>query len=197
MFTAKHPLILASGSPRRRNMLASLGLAFTIIPPVVDETVKPDEDPAAYVRRMARIKSEAVANLHTDACVISADTIVLLENTVLGKPADQAAHLAMLQRLNGQTHLVMTALHLNFRAQQLDTQITRTTEVTFFSHSAETLANYVATGEGADKAGGYALQGKGVFLIASISGSPSNAIGMPLGELVSLLLEHRIIVSSS
>ncbi len=193
MFTALVPLILASGSPRRRDMLARLGLSFTIMVPAIDETRLRQEDPATYVRRLAALKAEAIANLHPNHCIISGDTAVIFGDHLLGKPADSKACLDMLQMLAGNQHQVLTALSVCYRPQQLNAQIICSTQVTFHPFDQRTLQAYVATAEGMDKAGGYGLQGKGAFLVQSIQGSPSCVIGLPLAELTDLLLQHHLI----
>ncbi len=177
-------LVLASASPRRQALLAQFGIAFSVDPAHVDESVLPGESPRTYVVRLAQQKAEAVAARHPGQLVLGADTTVALDGEILGKPADAAEARAMLHRLAGRTHLVHTAVatagrHTAVQAVQ--------TAVRFVEASSAALAWYAASGEPLDKAGAYALQGLGGFLVASISGSHSAVIGLPLVETLDLL----------
>lgn len=177
-------LVLASGSPRRRAFLEQLGLTFTVTPAELDERVHQGELPAAYVERLAREKAQAVAARHPGARVLAADTTVVLEEEILGKPADGAEALAMLRRLSGRTHRVLTGVALageTLRARVVETR------VVFREASEAELSWYVASGEPLDKAGAYGLQGIGGFLVRRIEGSHSNVIGLPLAETLELL----------
>lgn len=177
-------LVLASGSPRRRAFLEQLGLTFTVTPAELDERVHQGELPAAYVERLAREKAQAVAARHLGARVLAADTTVVLEEEILGKPADGAEALAMLRRLSGRTHRVLTGVALageTLRARVVETR------VVFREASEAELSWYVASGEPLDKAGAYGLQGIGGFLVRRIEGSHSNVIGLPLAETLELL----------
>jgi septum formation protein len=184
MSNVPHPLVLASASPRRQALLAQLGLTFHVDPPDVDESAQPRESPRTYVSRLAKQKAEAVSRRHPGSVVLGADTTVAVEGEVLGKPKDAAEALAMLQRLTGRTHHVWTAVATAgpYRAVQAVE-----TRVTFAQSTPEALAYYAASGEPLDKAGAYALQGKGAFLVERISGSHSNVIGLPLVETLALL----------
>jgi len=177
-------LVLASGSPRRRAFLEQLGLTFTVSPADLDERLLPGEAPAVYVERLAREKAQEVARRHPGALVLAADTTVVLEGRVLGKPADAADAQATLRALAGRTHQVLTGVAL--AGQTLRTRVVET-RVTFRQATDAELAWYVATGEPLDKAGAYALQGIGGFLVQSIEGSHSNVIGLPLVETLALL----------
>lgn len=175
-------LTLASASPRRRELLAQLGIAFDITPSHVDEALFPGEHAAAYVERLARTKAQAIQA----SLVLAADTSVVVDDEVLGKPgADLALGAAMLRRLSGRAHQVMTGIAVSSRAQLLSSVII--TEVRFRPLSEKEILWYVGTGEGADKAGGYALQGQAGAFITGVMGSPSNVIGLPLAETVELL----------
>jgi septum formation protein len=180
------PLVLASSSPRRRELLASLGLALIIDPPHVDESQHSGEPPENYVRRLAAAKADAVAPRHPGAWVLGADTTVVLDGEVLGKPETAEAALRMLSTLEGRSHTVLTAVALGGgerRARVVGA------EVTFAQVGPAALRWYVGTGEPLDKAGAYAVQGRGAFLVERISGSHSAVIGLPLVETLALLAE--------
>lgn len=189
MFTACYPLILASASPRRRDLLAQLGLDFHIVPATVDETPLPQEAPIDFVRRMAVTKAKQVAADCPHACVIGADTVVTLDHHIFGKPGDQEDALAMLTSLQGQTHTVITGFALIADNRELKTVDAVTTSVTFGTFSETVLRAYVHTGEPMDKAGAYGIQGVGGFLVHEISGSYSNVVGLPLHAVVHTLLK--------
>ncbi len=177
-------LVLASASPRRRELLGQLGLRFTVAAADIDETPHPAEAPEAYVLRLAREKARAVAGRFPGAWVLAADTTVVLGPELLGKPRDEAEARAMLSRLSGRTHEVHTGVALAGRAEEA---LVVRTRVTFRTLSAGEIAWYAGTGEPLDKAGAYAVQGKGGFLVAAVEGSPTNVIGLPLGETLALL----------
>jgi septum formation protein len=194
MFTACKPLILASASPRRQQFLADLGLRFTVLAADIDETPVDGEAPDAFVRRMAREKAEVIARRHPASWVVGADTAVILEGRILGKP-DNAAHaLEILRSLQGKKHRVITGLALHCVQENCTESLSRTTEVTFAAFSDAILAAYIQTGEPLDKAGAYGVQGKGSFLVRSITGSCSNVIGLPVNTCMDLLLRHNVIV---
>ncbi|MBM1143207.1 septum formation inhibitor Maf [Alcanivorax sp. ZXX171] len=180
-------LYLASGSPRRAELLAQIGVPFSVLrAPGIDETPAADEAPRAYVERMAREKAEAgQAGAPERAPVLGADTAVVLDDRILGKPADDRQALAILEALNGREHRVISAVCLRVGdAHRLATSETR---VQWRRLSAERLRAYLATGEGRDKAGAYGIQGLGAALVASMRGSYSGVVGLPLAETVSLL----------
>lgn len=177
-------LVLASASPRRRDLLGQLGLRFTVAAADLDETPRPNEPPEAYVLRLAREKAQAVAGRFPGAWVLAADTTVVLGTELLGKPRDEAEARDMLSRLSGRTHEVHTGVAVSGRA---DEALVVRTRVTFRTLSAGEIAWYAGTGEPLDKAGAYAIQGKGGFLVAGIEGSPTNVIGLPLVETLALL----------
>jgi septum formation protein len=178
------PLVLASASPRRQALLAQLGLPFLVDAAHVDESPEPRESPRTYVERVARAKAEVVSARQPGALVLGADTTVALDGEVFGKPRDRAEAVSMLGRLSGRTHLVLTAVATAGARAALTTV---ETHVTFARLSEAALAFYAASGEPLDKAGGYALQGLGGFLVERISGSHSNVIGLPLVETLLLL----------
>lgn len=187
-------IILASASPRRERLLAELGLCFTVKPHDMQERPpQPEEDAAAYVCEMARLKGSGFsAASDRNVALIAADTAVVCKGKILGKPCDTASALAMLQLLNGVTHEVISAVYVAGTTFAPFTLFEKSL-VTFDLWPPEVLLAYVSAGESLDKAGGYALQGAGGFLISKISGSPSNVIGLPLASLVSSLISYGII----
>jgi len=197
MFQTLAPLVLASGSPRRRNFLADLGLDFTLAAADLDETIHPGELPGELVCRLAEAKAAAVAAGHPESWVIGADTVVVLGRDILGKPTDPAEALAMLKRLAGRTHEVWTGVSVMRRSDHICRTFAVCTEVTFVAVSESVLAAYVATGEPLDKAGAYGIQGQGVFLVSGITGSYSNVVGLPLPELLEQLLALGVIMPAA
>lgn len=178
-------LVLASASPRRRELLGQLGLSFEVSAADIDETPHPGEPAPAYVLRLAREKARAVATRHPGAWVLAADTTVALGDELLGKPRDATEAREMLGRLSGRTHEVHTGVALAGPSGEHSTVVR--TRVTFRALSPGEIAWYAGTGEPLDKAGSYAVQGKGGFLVAAVDGSPTNVIGLPLGETLELL----------
>lgn len=192
--------ILASGSPRRRELLGALGITFTIIKPDIDETQHPGEAPLAYACRLSIEKAGAVAaRLEAGAVVLAADTVVILAadtvgideaGELLGKPADAAEARSMLRRLRGRAHTVCTALTL-LRTGAESRQITRLTQtlVTMRDYSDGDIEAYIATGDPFDKAGSYAIQHDGFRPVERIEGSYSNVVGLPTETLTDMLHE--------
>jgi septum formation protein len=178
-------LVLASASPRRRELLGQLGLEFEVSAADIDETPQRGERAQAYVLRLAREKARAVATRHPGAWVLAADTTVALGDELLGKPRDAAEAREVLGRLSGRTHEVHTGVALAGPTAEHSRGVC--TRVTFRPLSAGEIAWYAGTGEPLDKAGSYAVQGKGGFLVAAVEGSPTNVIGLPLGETLELL----------
>ncbi len=186
------PLVLASASPRRREILERAGLALQVVPAGIEENPLPGEAPAQLAARLAREKALAVASrLGPDPArvVLAADTIVVLGESVLGKPRDPPEAESMLSRLVGRTHRVITAVvvaqsrDLGWRARTVESRVRmRPAEL-------EEIRAYVETGEPLDKAGAYAAQGRGRRFVAEIAGSESNVIGLPLDETLELLRE--------
>ena len=184
--------MLASSSPRRRDLLARLGLEPQIRPADVDEEPLDGEAPAILVLRLARAKAAASARPRGDAeaaahdeVVLAADTIVALHGAALGKPRDADDAAAMLRRLSGHTHQVMTGIAVRHGERELTDLVT--TDVTFRELTDREVAWYLATGEPTDKAGAYALQGAGAVLVDRVDGSDTNVIGLPLAQTVVLL----------
>lgn len=184
-------LVLASASPRRRELLEQIGVAFTVSVADIDETPRTGEAPADYVARMAREKAAAVAGaVSPGSAVLAADTTVVIDDDVLGKPRDHLDGLAMLARLSGRTHEVLTAVCLCDDGGQEEVLVT--TRVTFATLDRALCEAYLATGEPRDKAGAYGIQGLGAVLVESIEGSYSNVVGLPLAQTWRLLRERGI-----
>ena len=177
-------LVLASASPRRRELLERVGVAITVRPTDVDESVHPGEAPLVYVRRVAAAK--AAAALHrVGPWVLAADTIVVIDGVVLGKAADEDEAAAMLRRLAGRTHDVTTAVALHGPEAVHTLEVTTEVDVVALDEAA--IADYVASGEWRGKAGAYAIQGIAGALVRAVRGSVTNVIGLPLAEVVELL----------
>lgn len=186
-------LLLASRSPRRGDLLRTLGVAFAVVDVDVDETPWGDEAAAAYVRRLARAKAEAgQASYAGDRRpVLAADTTVVLDGALLGKPRDEDEARAMLTRLAGRRHQVLTGVALIDRHGAIVDAVV-VTEVEFRPLTAREIEAYVASGEPADKAGAYGIQGLGGALVARLDGSYSNVVGLPLAETALLLADAGV-----
>lgn len=177
---------LASGSPRRQELLTQLGVSFERIVPGIEEQWQAGESARQYVARLAREKAQAgVAMASRDLPVLGADTIVILNGEVLEKPHDSSHAATMLRQLSGQTHQVMTAVAIADREQVLECLVE--TEVTFRALSEKDIADYVASGEPLDKAGAYGIQGLGGCFVRKINGSYHAVVGLPLVETFELL----------
>ncbi|HLS91098.1 MAG TPA: Maf family protein [Limnochordia bacterium] len=180
-------IILASASPRRRALLADLNLAFDVEPAPFDEASVNASVPEELVMALARGKARAVAKRHPDALVIGADTAVIIDGEVLGKPRDvQDAH-RMLRRLAGRTHRVLTGVALCHLATGREAVAYESTDVTFGPLSDDEIARYIATGEPMDKAGAYGIQGYGAVLVQGVKGCYFNVVGLPLYRLARML----------
>jgi septum formation protein len=171
-------LVLASGSPRRRELLASLGLAFTVRPMEVDESLGSGEDPRSYVLRLARAKAVAAAS--AGEVILAADTTVVLGDEVLGKPGGRHEAEAMLRRLAGCEHTVLTGVAVLDRGAQRQVSAVESSRVRIASLSERRIRWYVGTGEPLDKAGSYAIQGLGALLVEEVHGNYTNVVGLPL-----------------
>jgi septum formation protein len=180
-------IVLASGSPRRTQLLALLGIAHQVDPAQVDETPLPDETAVPMAARLARAKAREVAARHPGCEVLAADTVVVLDGVMLGKPATPAEAEAMLGRLAGREHRVVTAVALARDGRVWERH--DETRVWFRPLDGATIRAYVATGEPLDKAGGYGLQGFGAVLVERIEGDCFGVIGLPLRLVVDLLAE--------
>ena len=195
LFKTHQPLILASGSPRRRRMLAELGLDFTLAVADIAEVAQPGESPADFARRLAGEKAAAVASRHPASWVLAADTVVARAGRILGKPADPEDAVAMLTALSGHWHTVWTGFALRRGRESLQEVVA--TEVRFAELTAPLIRAYVATGEPLDKAGAYGIQGRGGLLVKEIRGSYSNVVGLPLAEVIAALIARAIISPAS
>ena len=181
-------LVLASGSPRRQELLRGLGLTFTVVPAEIDEGERPGELPADYVARVGYEKVMAVVDRlgrPDDVCVLGADTTVDVDGEILAKPVDDEDAQRMLARLSGRTHQVHTGV-VAWCAGRVETAAV-TTDVTFAGLDVAEIRWYLSLGEHRDKAGAYGMQGAGGALVERIEGSPTNVIGLPLAETVALL----------
>lgn len=182
-------IILASASPRRSELLQSAGISFTIVPGDIDETPLLDEEPVAHVLRLAEGKAREVASRGAGRFLIGADTIVLCDREIMGKPCDNADAKRMLRRLSGRVHQVITGFAV------LDCETGRvvsrfvSTDVTFKPLDDEEITAYAATGCPLDKAGAYAIQGGAAYMVERIDGSYTNVVGLPLCEVVETLRE--------
>ncbi len=176
-------VVLASASPRRHELLAQIGVPFTVRVPDIDESPEGDESPAEYVRRLASAKAAAVSAA-PDELVIAADTTVDLGAEILGKPLDDRDAASMLRRLSARTHRVHTGVAVRRRGQEFAEVCT--TLVTFVTLDEAMIEWYVSTGEPMGKAGSYAVQGAGGALVRSVRGSVSNVIGLPLHVVIEL-----------
>ena len=184
--------ILASASPRRRELLASIGLDFEVLPSNVPEIHEEGEAPEEYVARLSRDKAHALASLHPDRWVIAADTTVLLGDQLLEKPTDAADAARMLGAIAGKTHVVYTGVTLeNVSSGHRETRVAES-EVRMLPLSSSEIEWYVRTGEPLDKAGAYAVQGIGAMFIDSIHGSYTNVVGLPLATLFQMLRKAEI-----
>ena len=179
-------LLLASASPRRADLLRQLGVSFSVQGADIDETRLDDEPADSYVQRLAREKAAAVAGVSGHAgAVLAADTCVVLGDELLGKPVDRMDAIAMLARLSGRDHHVVTGVCLQLREERQE--CISQTRVSFVSLDRETCEAYVDTGEPYDKAGGYGIQGVAGAFVSSIEGSYSGVVGLPLAETWQML----------
>jgi len=190
----KEPLlILASKSPRRRYLLEQAGLKFSVIPSRIDETRIPLSSPETYVRILSEAKAEDISKKHPEKWVIGADTIVLKNGDILGKPGSRDEARTMLKQLSGQTHQVLTGYALCCKAKNRMFSETIKTDVLFKHLTREEIEWYVHTKEPFDKAGSYAIQGLGTFLVKSINGSYTNVVGLPVCEVIEFLIKEGVI----
>lgn len=180
-------VVLASASPRRRELLALIGIEHEVIPADIDETLRVGESPPAYVERLARAKAAAITALHPGALIIAADTTVVLGEHILGKPDDGPDAARMIARLSGHTHEVCTGMAVEY-AGRVASAVERVA-VTFRTLTAREIAEYVATREPMDKAGAYGIQGWGATIVERIDGDYFSVMGLGLRRLVALLAE--------
>lgn len=179
------PVILASQSPRRRELLTLVGIAHTVRPADIDEAYLAGERPRPHCERLAREKAQVVASRHPDALVIGSDTIVVVDGDVLGKPRDEAHAADMLTRLSGRSHLVMTAVAVQWRGAERSA--VEEVGVTFHMLTRDDIRAYIATGEPMDKAGAYGIQGYGATIVQRVDGDYFAVMGLPLQRLVRLM----------
>jgi len=194
-FKTCKPIILASGSPRRSELLADLGLEFEIHPSQMDEPPpESTEDPLEYAKRMAKMKALDVAKLFPGRNVLGADTIVVLNGRIMGKPCDKNDALEMLTSLSGNIHQVITGfcLHLVEGTSIIEAV---STDVTLRDSTKEELKGYIETGEPMDKAGAYAIQGIGTFMVTGIKGSYTNVVGLPVALVLDALIRTKIVTA--
>jgi septum formation protein len=185
--SATRPLILASASPRRRELLAEAGIPFTVVVANVTEHEAEDADPREMVRHNAALKADWVAARHPDATVLGADTTVFIDRTVLNKPRDAAEARAMLRRLSGRTHTVFTGLAIRRVSDGLKLDQGVASDVTFKRLDDATIELYLSRVHTLDKAGGYAIQEETDLIVAGYTGSLTNIIGLPVEEMKQLL----------
>jgi septum formation protein len=182
-------LILASASPRRRELLEGIGLPFTIVPAEVTEHEAPDADPREMVRHNAALKADWVAERYPDVTVIGADTTVFVDRTVLNKPRDLPHARAMLRMLSGRTHTVFTGLAVRRKKDGLKLDLGVASDVTLRVLDEATIDLYLSRVHTLDKAGGYAIQEHGELIVASYTGSLTNIVGLPVEEMKQLLTQ--------
>jgi septum formation protein len=189
--------VLASASPRRRDILSQLGLRFRVVPSTVEERLNHNEPPRAFVNRMAAAKADDVvrtlAEESREGFVLGADTVVVIDDTILGKPRDDSDAHEMLYRLSGRWHEVITAIALRRIGSPLREDQVVTTRVLFRELDEGTINRYIASGEGRDKAGSYAIQGLGVGLVSEIDGSYTNVVGLPATQTLALLTREGVV----
>ena len=186
-------LILASKSPRRKYLLEQAGLTFSIIPSDFDESSVTMSEPDVYVRMLAEAKAFDISEKHPDSWVIGADTIVLIDNAILGKPAFNEEARTMLKQLSGKTHQVLTGYCICCKNKNTVFSETAKTDVHFKSLSIAEIDWYIQTGEPFDKAGAYAIQGIGTFLVRRINGSYTNVVGLPVCEVIEFLMKNEVL----
>ena len=190
-------LILASKSPRRRYLLKQAGLKFSVIPSSFDESSVTLSSPDVYVRQLAENKARDISEQYPDSWVIGADTIVFIDGTILGKPGSQAEARTMLKNLSGRTHQVLTGYCICCHRTGRRFSETLKTDVYFKKLTDREIDWYITSGEPFDKAGAYAIQGIGTFLVKRINGSYTNVVGLPICEVVEFLISEKVIELTS
>jgi septum formation protein len=197
MKTNPPPLILASKSPRRKELLEQAGLTFVVVPSYVDEKDIDITIPEKLVKTLAEAKARDVAGVYPESWVIGADTIVLIHDEILGKPDSPETARRMIQQLSGQTHQVFTGYAIYCEANKTCISGVEKTDVHFRRLSPQEIEWYIQTDEPYDKAGGYAIQGLGSFLVKRICGSYSNVVGLPVCEVLEHLFKKGIIEAAN
>ena len=178
-------IILASASPRRRELLELIGIPYTAVPADIDESIIGDETAAILAERLAKKKASVVANLHRDALIIAADTVVVLDGRIMNKPCDEVEAFSMLRALSGATHTVFTGMACAFNGE-IKSAVDEVS-VTFRNLSDAELHGYIATGESMDKAGAYGIQGYGATIVRRIEGDYFAVMGLSLVRLVDIM----------
>ncbi len=191
----RSPLVLASGSPRRRTLLGLLNIPFVVDPSGADETPPAGATPEAVTRVLALIKAREVAARHPGAYILGADTLVAVDDLILGKPVDVADAARMLRLLRGRAHRVPTGVAL-IAPDGAETALVETATVTMHPYTEIAIGAYLSTGELFDKAGSYAVQGAGGALVASVEGCYATVVGFPLCRVASLLREAGMVVAA-
>ena len=186
-------LILASESPRRKYLLEQAGLSFEVIPSQFDESTIDRASPEEYVRILAESKAMEVSDSHPEAWVIGADTLVSIDERLLGKPSSDDEARAMLRQLSNRTHQVYTGYCIRCAARKRQHSETVKTDVRFKRLSDDEIEWYIHTREPFDKAGAYAIQGLGTFLVKRINGSYTNVVGLPVCEVIEFLIREKVI----
>ena len=189
----KNALVLASESTRRVDILRTLGVSFSIMPPGIDERRRPYESPKEYVLRIAYEKARKVGDLFPDKWIIGADTVVVHKGKVLGKPKTDEDAIAMLKRLRANWHKVFTGYCILNASKQIVYQDVAETKVFIKDLTDDEIAKYVGTSEPFDKAGSYAVQGRGGYMVKEIKGSYTNVVGLPICEITEALLSLGIL----
>lgn len=186
-------LILASSSPRRRELLSECGLTFEVLPSHADEQIEPGETPREMVERLALLKGREISGRFPDAWVIAADTTVTIDGAILGKPENAEDAVSMLSRIQGRWHEVWSAFALLNRSRSVELCEATCTRVRMTALDQEQIRRYVSTGEPMDKAGSYAIQEQGVQLVDEVSGSYTTVVGLNVPALVRALRAHQVI----
>jgi septum formation protein len=189
----KKKIILASASPRRKELLRQIGLIFAVVPSEIEEDVKDGEEPREHVLRLARLKAQEIARDQDSAVIIAADTIVVLSGEILGKPKDEEEAFEILSQLSGRVHRVFTGFCVLDASDGSEYSEAVESKVRFKHLTPEEIRRYIKTGEPMDKAGAYAVQGRGSYMIKEIQGSYTNVVGLPLCELVEVLTRVKVI----
>ncbi|AEH44249.1 maf protein [Thermodesulfatator indicus DSM 15286] len=192
IFRNLKPLTLASQSPRRKELLANLGLVFSVEPAKINEPPPESETPKHYALKLARLKANEVASQVKEGVVLAADTIVVYQDEILGKPQNEEDAFRMLELLSGNKHEVFTAYIIQEKSAILAENVVKT-EVFFKKLTQEEIKAYLATDEPWDKAGAYAIQGLASYMVKCINGSVTNVIGLPLTEVIEDLLRLKVI----
>lgn len=187
-------IILASQSPRRQDLLTQAGLTFEILPSDIDEkALDAGNNPSNYAQTLSRMKADHIGQSHPRAWIIGADTIVVVDNTILGKPEDRGSAVTMLRALNNRPHSVITGFTVCNPFRNISVSKTVETRVVFKDLTDDEIQWYAATDEPYDKAGGYGIQGVGAFMVRQITGSYSNVVGLPMCEIIETLKDLGVI----